>query len=311
MKKVYIQKILILLCAAMIWGGAFVAQSEGGDAIGPYAFCCIRSFMGSLVLLPVIALLDRLKLTKRKPTTMGEHKLLWIGGACCGVFLCFSSIFQQMGLFLGSSVGKAGFLTACYIVIVPIVGILLKKKCPARIWLAVLITIIGFYFLCIGERFSVEFSDLLILLCALMCALQILSVDHFAEHVDVVRMCSIQFLVSGFISFWPMLFFEVKPWAQDVTVWLQLFGTLEAWLPVLYAGILSNGVAYTFQCIGQTGINPTLASLVMSLESVFSVLAGWIFLGQSLTTREKLGCVIIFGALILAQLPEKQKVHDT
>ena len=299
---------LLLVIAAMIWGVAFVAQSAGGDAVGPYTFNCIRSVIGGLVLLPVIKLSDHMRWTRRRPVSREDRRTLLTAGIACGIALAIASNLQQVGIYLGTPVGKAGFLTACYMLLVPILGLFIGKKCSWNIWLGVAITVVGLYLLCMQGSFSVQVSDLLILLCALCFSVQILIVDHYADKVDGVRMSCIQFLVCGIISAVPMVFSDMGLSAPEVSAWASALADPYSWIPILYAGVLSCGVAYTFQIIGQRGMNPTVASLLMSLESVFSVLAGWVLLRQILSMREIFGCLLIFGAVILAQLrmPQRQ-----
>ncbi len=305
--KEVLRNMLLLLITAMIWGAAFVAQSTGGDAVGPYSFNMTRFAIGSAVLVPVIALLDRLGLSGRKPKTAKEKKTLAAGGIACGVILAAGANLQQIGIYLGTPAGKAGFLTACYIILVPVIGLFLKKKCGWNIWVGVVITVIGLYLLCMGEgSLKIAKGDLLIVVCAFVFALHILVIDHFSPLVDGVRMSCIQFAVAAVISAVPAVFTEIAG-AERFDNWLSSFGTLGAWIPILYAGIMSCGVAYTLQIVGQQGVNPTVASLIMSLESVFSVLAGWILLGEKLGVREMVGCILIFGAILLAQKPKKQE----
>ena len=301
----------LLVIAAMIWGAAFVAQSTGGDAVGPYTFNCVRSVIGGLVLIPVIKLSDRLHWTRKRPVSREDRRTLLTGGISCGIALSIASNLQQVGIYMGTPVGKAGFLTACYMLLVPILGLFTGKKCGWNIWLGVGITVIGLYLLCMQGSFSVQLSDLLILLCALCFAVQILIVDHYADRVDGVRMSCIQFIVSGIISAVPMIFVDMGLSAPGISEWASAFVDPYSWIPILYAGVFSCGVAYTLQIIGQRGMNPTLASLLMSLESVFSVLAGWVILSQTLSVREISGCLLIFGAVVLAQLrvPHKQDLQ--
>ena len=299
---------LLLVIAAMIWGVAFVAQSTGGDAVGPYTFNCIRSVIGGLVLLPVIKLSDHMHWTRRRPVSREDRRTLLTAGIACGLALAVASNLQQVGIYLGTPVGKAGFLTACYMLLVPILGLFIGKKCSWNIWLGVAITVVGLYLLCMQGSFFIQVSDFLILLCALCFSVQILIVDHYADKVDGVRMSCIQFLVCGIISAVPMIFADMGLSAPEVSAWASALADPYSWIPILYAGVLSCGVAYTFQIIGQRGMNPTVASLLMSLESVFSVLAGWVLLHQILSMREIFGCLLIFGAVILAQLrmPRRQ-----
>ena len=268
------------------------------DYIGGFTFNAVRNLIGALTLLPVIWGLGKTKSPEEKARIQAssDRKTLITGGICCGILLCFASNFQQFGIKY-TSVGKAGFITACYIVIVPIIGIFLKKKCSPFIWIAVILSLCGLYLLCLtpGEGFAIGKGELLVLICALLFSLHILTIDHFSPLVDGVKMSCIQFLVCGILSGIPALIFESP----------DLAGIFAAKIPVLYAGVMSCGVAYTLQIVGQKNMNPTVASLILSLESCISVLAGWLILGQNLSGREIFGCVLMFGAIILAQLPQK------
>ena len=292
----------LLVLASFIWGIAFVAQSTGGDAVGPYTFNCIRSIIGGLVLVPVIRLSDRLHWSRKKPVSREDRRVLFTGGIACGIALSIASNLQQVGITMGSPVGKAGFITACYMLIVPILGLFLKKKCGWHVWSGIVIAIVGLYLLCIQVNFSIQFSDFLLLFCALSFAVQILIVDHYADRVDGVRMACIEFIVCGIVSAIPMFFVDMGLSVSGISEWASAFTDPYVWIPILYAGALSCGVAYTLQIIGQQGMNPTVASLLMSLESVFSVLAGWVLLKETLSGREIFGCILIFIAVVLAQL---------
>lgn len=296
--KTSLKNSLLLLLTAAIWGVAFVAQSVGMDYVGAFTFNSVRSLIGAVVLLPVIWFLNRqnppVKQSEKEKTS--GRKTLFIGGTACGTALFLASNFQQFGIKY-TTVGKAGFITACYIVIVPILGLFLKRKCSSYIWTAVIMALIGLYLLCITDGFSIGKGDLLVLICAFLFSFHILIIDHFSPKVDCVKMSCIQFLVAGILSGILAIIFE----NPDFT------GIAAAWIPILYAGVMSCGVAYTLQIVGQKGMNPTVASLILSLESCISVLAGWIILGQSLSMREIIGCIIMFAAIILAQLPEKKK----
>lgn len=298
-EKVPVRNSLLLLLTATIWGIAFVAQSVSMDYIGGFTFNSIRSLIGSLTLLPVILLLNKQKSAeeKNRPQTSSSQKLLITGGIYCGIILCLASNFQQFGIKY-TTVGKAGFITACYIIIVPVIGIFLRKKCSPFIWIAVILSLCGLYLLCLtpGEGFAIGKGELLVLICAFLFSIHILVIDHFSPLVDGVKMSCIQFFVCGILSGIPALLLE-KPDLTDI---------LAAKVPVLYAGIMSCGVAYTLQIVGQKNMNPTVASLILSLESCISVIAGWLILGQSLSSREIGGCILMFGAIILAQLPQKE-----
>lgn len=305
-----VRKSCLLVLTALIWGIAFVAQTTGGDTVGAFSFNCIRSLIGGIVLIPVIHVLDTK--TDKKPKTAAEKKTLLTGGIACGCVMFIASSFQQLGISLGTEAGKAGFLTACYILLVPILGLFLKKKCGWNIWIGVVLTLVGLYLLCMNGTtgFSLRFSDGLVIICAVCFSLHILLVDHFSPLVDGVRLSSIQFIISGLIGLIPTFFVDMHHSLSGFYAWLPALQSWNAWIPILYAGVMSCGVGYTLQIIGQNGLNPTIASLLMSLESVFSVLAGWIILGQKLTLREILGCVIIFVAIVLAQIPVNVKTDE-
>lgn len=299
---------LLLVLAALIWGVAFVAQRKGGESVGAYSFNCIRSLIGAFVLVPVILVFDKLKITKGKPKTKEDKKNLLVGGVCCGVILTFATNLQQLGLNYGTPAGKAGFLTACYIILVPILGLFLKKKCYWNAWVGVGLTVAGLYLLCMNGDLKFQMSDILVLLCALVFAMHILVIDHFSPLVDGVRMSCIQFFVCGVLSIIPMLIKDIAP--ISINEWLAPLSTFDAWIPILYAGVCSSGIAYTLQIIGQKDVNPTVASLLMSLESVFAVIAGALILKERLSPKELLGCVLIFVAITLAQIPVKKKVKE-
>ena len=299
MKTGQMKNSLLLLLTAFIWGVAFVAQSVGGEAVGCFTFNGVRSLIGAVVLLPVIYFLDvqkKKELGEEKFLEQkGDKKTLLLGGICCGVMLCIASNFQQFGISF-TTVGKAGFITAMYILIVPILGLFMKKKVGIKVWLGVVLATIGLYMLCMtSESFSLSKGDFLVLICAGFFSLHILIIDYFSPKVDGVRMSCIQFFVCGVISTAIAFVFENPSFSA----------ILSGWLPILYAGVLSCGVAYTLQIVGQKNMDPTVASLILSLESVFSVLAGWVILHQTLSVRELFGCVLMFLAIILAQLPEK------
>ncbi len=296
----------MLILTALIWGVAFVAQSVSMDYIGPFTFNAIRNFIGGLVLIPCIACLDHLGRKKEQIATdqiqmQKKHggKKLILGGISCGVALAVASSLQQFGI-AQTTVGKAGFITALYIILVPILGIFLKKRVSALVWLSVLIATGGMYLLCITESFTIGTGDLLVMACALCFSIHILLIDHFSPFVDCVRMSCIQFFTCSILCAIPMFLWE-HPQIPDI---------LSAWLPILYAGVLSCGVAYTLQVVAQKNTNPVVASLLLSLESVFSVLAGWVILGEQLSVRELLGCGLTFCAIILAQVPDFKTSHS-
>lgn len=288
----------LLLLTAFIWGVAFVAQSVGMDYVGPLTFNASRFIIGAIFLIPCIAFLDKLKekenqaACKNIPEAPQNKKVLITGGICCGIAIAAASTLQQYGIAY-TTVGKAGFITALYIVIVPILGIFLKRKPRLIIWFSVLLALVGLYFLCMTDSLSFSKGDTLVLLCAFVFSLHIMIIDHFSPMVDGVRMSCIQFAVAGVLCGIPALIFEHPTFSS----------LIAAWAPILYAGILSCGVAYTLQIVAQKNYDPTVASLLLSLESVFSVLAGWVILHQALSPREIFGCVLVFIAIILVQLP--------
>ncbi len=306
MKTQQIRNSLILLLTAFIWGVAFVAQSVGMDYVEPFTVNCVRSLIGAVVLVPCIFLLDKINPQRDQASQALDlagqkenKKKLIKGGVLCGVVICVASNLQQFGISY-TTVGKAGFITALYIVIVPILGLFFRKKCSPAVWLGVVLAVFGLYFLCMTEGFSVQLGDFLVFLCALAFSVHIMVIDHFTQLVDGVKMSCIQFLVCGVISGICMFLFE-NP---------NISSILAAWQPILYAGVLSCGVAYTLQIVGQKGMNPTVASLILSLESVISVLAGLVLLGQKLSGREVAGCVFMFAAIILAQLPASKRAAE-
>ena len=323
MKKTEWKSPALLFLTAVVWGVAFVAQSVGMDYVGPFTFNCIRCLIGAVVLVPCIWFLDGWKqrpdgascgreaagaqdsasCSRRSAGAQGgasdgSHALL-AGGICCGLALFVASNLQQIGIQY-TTVGKAGFITALYIVMVPVFGIFLKKRAGIRVWVSVALAVAGLYLLCITDRLALGKGDILVLLCAVVFAVHILVVDHFSAKTDGVRMSCIQFLVCGLLSGVCML----------ITEHPEMRLILQAWQPILYAGVFSCGVGYTLQIVGQKGTDPTVASLILSLESVVSVLAGWLLLGQRLSVRELGGCALMFAAILLAQMPERlQSYH--
>ena len=307
-----LRNTFFLFLTAMIWGAAFVAQSVSMDYIGPFTFICLRSVIGGLFLIPVIIVLDGIRKksqnesadvvnsenilhieTEEKPRLSWKNKQLIEGGIVCGIFLFFANCFQQTGIQY-TTVGKAGFITTFYIIIVPLIGLFFKKYCGILTWIGVVVALAGLYFLCITQKLTIQRGDALILCCSVLYAGQILAIDHYNPFVDGVKMSCIQFLTGGILGAVFMLLFENPSLAM----------ILSAAGPILYTGIMSTGVGYTLQIVGQKGLNPTVAALILSLESVFSALSGYAFLHQVLTTRELIGCVLMFIAIVLAQLPD-------
>ena len=331
MNKIQMRQSLLLLLTATIWGVAFVAQSVGMEYVGPLTFSCVRSLLGGIVLIPCIWFLgrherashpgreisqyeasksqgERAVQKEKGKRDKGADRELLAGGMICGLLLCLASNFQQFGI-AHTSVGKAGFITALYIVIVPLLGLLFHKKCRPLIWLGVCLAVAGLYFLCMaggdaqaaaGQIFPgipIGKGDFLVFICALLFSGHILAIDYFTERVDGVKMSCIQFWVCGIVSGIGMFLAE-EPHFPAI---------LMAWKELLYAGVMSCGVAYTLQIVGQKGMDPTVASLILSLESVISALAGLFILGQKLSGAEILGCILMFAAIVLAQLAGAEK----
>lgn len=297
--KTKVRNSCLLFLTACIWGSSFVAQSVGMDYIGPYTFNCLRFLIGGLVLLPVIFFSRHRKKDQKdrsKDRTLQKKEIL-CGGIVCGVVLCIASTLQQIGI-IYTTAGKAGFLTAMYIVLVPVLGLFLKRKAGLQLWISVGLALIGLYLLCMKGAFSLNGGDVLLILCAVGFSVHIMVVDYFSPKLDGMILSCIQFLVTGLISGIGMLLSEQFDWHM----------VLLAAKPILYSGVLSCGVGYTLQVIAQKGLNPTVASLLMSLESVVSVIAGFLVLHEVLFGRELLGCVFMFAAVILAQIPVKRLV---
>ena len=297
-----LKNTLFLLLTAIIWGFAFSAQKTAMEHVGPYTFNCLRSFLGAFFLIPCIFVFDRLKPKgQREMERRVPMKLLLTGGLCCGLALGVASTLQQIGIKY-TEAGKAGFITACYIIIVPILGLFLKKRCSWLLWLAVVIALVALYLLCMtSNSFSISTGDTYVLACAFVFAIQILCIDFFAPKMDCIRLSCIQFFVVAFLCA-DMMF-----WKEGIPAW----GAMKACLPaLLYTGIMSSGIAYTLQIIGQKNFNPTIASIIMSMESTFAVIGGWLFLGERLTVRQFIGCCLMFAAIILAQIPVRGKLSS-
>ncbi len=297
-KENLVGSILLTVCA-IIWGSSFVAQTTGAEYVGPFTFMALRSFLGSFTLVPVILIKDAFQ--KKRGTYKGletnEEKSFFIKGSlACGVALCVASCLQQIGIDKGTSSGKAGFITAFYILLVPIFSVVLRKKIRPIIWPCAAVSLVGLYLLCVTDN-SVQSSDAYVLACAFFFTVQILIVDVVSPKVDGIKLSCCQFFVVGVLSSIPMLLFE------DVS-----FEFIKAAAPsIAYSGIMSSGVAYTLQILGQKRTEPTVASMLMSLESVFALISGMIILHEAPSVREAVGCVLMFAAIIVAQLPERKR----
>ena len=314
----------MLLLTALIWGTAFVAQSVGMDYVEPFTFNFSRYIIGALVLVPfsIISLKKKLSnfdsnnschnnsnnntvldksINVEKPNKKAFLNSSILGGIGCGVLLCVASMLQQYGILYSNSVGKAGFLTALYIIMVPIIGIFFKKKVKPLIWVCVILATVGLYLLCVKDGFSFEIGDIFLILCALVFSFHIILVDYISPRGDGVTISMIQFGVSAVLCFICALIFEH----------VSMANILRAWMPILYAGVMSCGVAYTFQILGQKYVEPTKASLILCLESVFATLGGWVILKEVLSLREAIGCIVVFIAIILAQFVQYNKTNST
>lgn len=280
----------LLLIAAFIWGSAFVAQSIGMDYVGPFTYLAARSYLGTLVLIPVILIFAR-PLKPSRDTV--------IGGILCGIILFAASSFQQFGI-MKTTAGKAGFITALYIIFVPLIGIFMKKKPSLIKWFCAFMAVAGFYFLCIGDDFCISSGDLTVLICAVFFSFHIIVIEMFIrKKVNGIIMSAIQFAVVAVLSTIFAGLFEVVDYGN----------ILSAWKPICYAGILSSGVAYTLQILGQKHADSVSATLIMSLESVFAALSGWIILHESFSVREFFGCFLVIAAVIISQLPYPKELQ--
>lgn len=297
-KKSQIQGNIILLITALIWGTAFVAQSSGMEHVPPLTFNALRSFLAVITL--AIFILIRNKVTKKSENKLAKKifcKAVLLPGVLCGIALTIATNFQQFGI-LYTTVGKAGFITSLYIIFVPIIGMFMGKKVKLNIWISVIISLVGFYLLCVNKTdFSIELGDILVFIGALFFAIQILIVDHYGSQIDGALLSCLQFLVVFVITIIPALIIE-RPSIEGIS------GGLGS---IIYAGVLSSGVAYTIQIIGQKKVQPVVASLILSLESVIAAIAGVIILHETFLPREIIGCIILFGAVILSQIPFKDK----
>lgn len=291
----FVRHTIFPILAAFIWGTAFAFQSMCTDYIPPMTFNAIRGLIASITLFVIYVIYKKARSRVSAPEKISKKKLI-LGSLSCGIFLSLATNMQQLGMG-GTSAGKAGFITALYIVIVPILGLFLKKRCGLRVWISVLIATVGLYFLCMTEKLTISPSDFYVLICAVFFSVHILVIDAFTKDVPGILLSLGQFIVVTIISGLGMIFFE-SPTAA---------GIIKCILPTLYVGVFSSGVAYTLQIISMKGANPTTVSLLLSLESVFSVLGGAVILNEVLSGREYVGCALMFAAVILSQLPEKTR----
>lgn len=291
MKK-QLSGVIALLGATVIWGSAFIAQSVGMDKIGPFTFQAVRCFLAVVFLFPASALFS-----KGKPFWKSwADPALWRSGVICGLALFAASSLQQIGL-VYTDAGKAGFLTAMYIVFVPFLGLFLGQRPGRNALLSLIPAIVGLYLLSCTSVSGINKGDVLLLLCAVAFSVQILLIDRHCAGLDGLKLNCIQALVAAVLS---------VPWAL-LTETVDASRIASCWLPLGYAGILSMGVAYTLQIVGQKRVAPSAAALLMSLESVFAALFGWLLLHETMTRAEELGCLLVFAAVVISQLPEKKE----
>lgn len=297
MQKTQIKGVLFLLLTALIWGVAFVAQTVGLESIGVFTFSGVRMLLGAAVLLPVVLIKNAVTAKKLSPEQLVRHRennrRTWVCGVILGLVFCLASLLQQFAL-LDTAPGKVAFITVIYIFFVPLIGLFLKKRISAIMWFCVVLGFVGLYFLCFDGAAvgGINRGDLLALGCALAFAIHIILIDRFVGDADGLQLSCVQFLVGGVISSVLMFIFEAPSWSAILT----------AAIPLLYAGVMSCGVAYTLQIIGQKYTEPTMASLIMCMESVFAVLAAMVLLGDMLSGREIFGCVVMFVAITLPQI---------
>lgn len=301
MKNKGIRSEIFLIITAIIWGTSFVAQRVGMEYIGPFTFTATRFLIGTISLVPVILLMDHLrkKGTSRDEEESGTKKDLLTGGLACGLALFFGISFQQAGLQY-TTAGKAGFITALYIVLVPVLGLFLKKKVDKRVWLGLGLAVVGLYLLCVTEGFSISKGDLIVLCGTVFWAIHILVIDHFAPKVNGLKMSCIQFFTAGILSLIMALLTET----------IELGAIINSAGPILYTGIVVVGIAYTFQILGQNGTNPTVAAIILSMESVFAVVSGMILLGEIMSIKEIIGCILMFAAVLITEVKPSKATSD-
>ena len=294
---------LMLAAASFIWGTSFVAQDLGSNTLDAFTFTSLRSFIAAVVLFFVSFIKDRFSAKKPEAASdiqnKGNKKTLFWGGLFCAIASTAAAILQQTGI-EHTTVGKAGFITTFYIILVPVFGIFLGRKLRAPLWISILAATTGLYFLCVTEKLTVSAGDIYVLLCAVFFAIHILVIDRFSPLLDPIKLSCVQFFICGLLTLIPAVI-----WGDP-----DLKGIISAIPYLLYCGVLSNSIAYTLQIAGQKRLDPSFASLLMCLESVFSVLAGWVVLKQSLSLRELAGCALVFAAVISAQFFEKLSAHN-
>ena len=294
MRNFFSKSNLLLILASIIWGCAFVAQNVGMNYIGPWTFSTIRFLIAGFSLLAIIPILDKKRTHVIRPKTKEEKMKLLLGSVLCGLALSIGSIVQQIAM-LTVPVAKAGFLTTLYVLFVPMITLLFGKKIPLKVWIGIAMALFGLYLLSMAGNLAIGIGEILLILAAFLFAIHIIIIGYFSTRVDPVRLSCGQLLIGGFATVIPMIVIE-KPTIGSI---------LAAYIPLLYTGIFSSCVAYTLQIFAQKEANPTIAGMLLSLESVFAALAGYLILNQVLNTRELIGCVLIFIAIVIAQLPDR------
>ena len=289
-----IKAALLLTIAALVWGAAMSFQSEGMEHVGPLTFQAVRFMLGGTVLLPLVLTLGKKDPGEGSPNY--NPKGVLFGGAVCGFFLMIACTLQQFGI-IYTTVGKAGFLTSLYIIVIPVLGIFLRKRIGLNVWIGVVLAMVGMYLLCMKESLVLSKGDTLVLICAFVFSFQIMAIDKYAAIYNGLKLSCVQFYVCGILSVIVMFIFE-KP---------DLTGLWAARVPILYTGVMSCGIGYTFQTLAQKNLQPTVASIIMSLESVFAAVFGWILLKQAMSVREIVGCFVLFAAIIITQVFEKDE----
>lgn len=294
---------IYLLLASVIWGSAFIFQKMGMDHIGPFTFGIFRFILGSLALLPVIWFSDKFKNRKsaeiQQKTICLKNKTLLLGGTLCGSASFIAGSLQQIGI-VYTTAGKAGFITSMDIVIVPIFMLVLKQKISKYTWFGIVVALVGLWFLCITENFTIAKGDAFVMACAVAYSIQILLIDHYAERTDVLKLSFLQFFIAGILSIPPALLTETIE-AQNL---INCTGS------ILYVALLEVSIAFTLQVAGQKYTSPACAAIIMSLESVFAALCGALFLHETMTSRELAGCMIMFAAFLIAQIPDMKTRHE-
>ena len=296
--KKYISTLLLFI-AAVVWGFAFAAQDAASD-MGAFTLGFARSIVAGVFLIGIVIIFDKLLGTGRRLFSrrgIDVNKTELISGGILGVVLVVASAFQQIGINSGTDGGKAAFITALYVVLVPVYALALKKKAPVNVWMSIAIAVVGFYFLCIKSDLTVAPSDLLVIGASMIFPIHILTIDHFSPKCDGIRMSMVQFFTASVLNLVIALI------AEGPSEFNMIIPNM---MPILYLGIGSSGIAYTLQILGQKGVNPAAASIILSLESVFGILGTALFLGQMLTPREYLGCAIVLIAVVLSQIDVKE-----